>query len=1056
MNLTPSQTDTIETSNEVFGATKKFQMRRAFMFIRRQTLLRILFLVNCTGVQLLSVSTAFALQERGLENTQALTSPLIPPEKAVEMIHLPEGFQANLFASEPDVIQPISITTDFQGRIWVAECLTYAESKKNFDTEYDDRILIFEDTDGDGNPDKRKVFWSGGKRLTSIAVGMGGVWATCAPDLLFIPDRNGDDIPDGPAQVILNGWNADFVRHNLVNGLKWGPDGWLYGRHGIQATSLVGPPDASPSQRTALNCCMWRLHPVTREFEVICEGTTNPWGHDWDRHGELFMINTVIGHLWHVVPGVRFRRMYGSHFNPYTYEVVEQTADHFHFSGKEKWSEVNKIGISDETSKLGGGHAHCGMMIYQGDNWPEPYRDALFTANFHGRRLNCETLEREGNGYVGRHAADFMQTDDLWFRGVELMYGPAGRVYLLDWSDIGECHENDGIHRTSGRIYTIAYGTPKAKVDCNLESMDNRSLLELLDHQNKWYPRTARQLLQQRASQNKKQFEEINFEIDRRFHSLAMGQRKFSDPEDEVNFMLQTMWIKHAINYGSEETPRNSLHEILERMKNCQSLQNEHVRVWQLRLETDSPQSKFSREDFQRWLQIAESETSSLMRLYLASSMSRMNGTQRLQMASALSKFAEDADDRTQPKLLWYLLEPVIVAHSQKAIELAGSSSIPHLRRCIVRRLTAEIDDHPEFAEQILSWSSRSENASEILQAMIAALSGRQSVASPKNWEQVSQTLSLLESSEVNESLAFLGTIFGKGASLGELKAIAINGSNDPSVRRQAIKAIAESTPKDLFPFLKGQIRDRSVALQVVRSMKFCAEPQVANTILNAFATFDTETERAAISTLCARPQWAERLLVYVGSGRIPASMVSASHARQIKSMSRPKLDSLLSDHWGIIKETSADRAKTMEKVRKLMDRSDITPDFANGAKLFSKSCASCHVLYGEGGKRGPDLTGSDRKNLEYLLENVIDPSSSVADTYRSSVLLMEDGRTLIGVITEETESTLKLLMVEEETVVEISQIEDRRDTVKSLMPDGLLDKMTDQEMVDLFGYLGK
>ncbi|HTG44631.1 MAG TPA: PVC-type heme-binding CxxCH protein, partial [Verrucomicrobiae bacterium] len=368
---------------------------------------------------LLSLLVPIAVPARGETpyNTQQETTPLLTPAEALKKIHLPAGFTATLFAGEPEVQQPIGITSDARGRIWVAENYTYAEQKVNFATNLYDRIVILEDTDHDGKSDKRTVFWDRGQKLTSVAVGFGGVYALCPPNLLFIADRNGDDVPDGEPTVLLDGWDGAAVRHNIVNGLKWGPDGWLYGRHGILATSTVGKPGAGPEARTPLNCAIWRFHPVSQKFEVVAQGTTNPWGHDWDENGQLFFINTVIGHLWHVVPGAYYKRMYGEHFNQRLYELIDQTADHVHWNTNETWDEIRKLGVTTTTSKAGGGHAHSGFMFYLSDVWPERYRNTAFTANFHGRRLNNDLVQRRGATYTAQHGADFMSSDDPWFRG---------------------------------------------------------------------------------------------------------------------------------------------------------------------------------------------------------------------------------------------------------------------------------------------------------------------------------------------------------------------------------------------------------------------------------------------------------------------------------------------------------------------------------------------------------------------------------------------------------------------------------------------------------------
>ena len=121
-------------------------------------------------------------------------------------------------------------------------------------------------------------------------------------NLLFIPDKNGDDIPDGEPEVVLDGWTTE-AKHNVFNGLKWGPDGWLYGCHGILATSHVGRPGTPDDKRVPLNCCIWRYHPTRKTFEVVCNGTTNPWGIDFNEYGEGFFTNCVIDHAFHMIPG---------------------------------------------------------------------------------------------------------------------------------------------------------------------------------------------------------------------------------------------------------------------------------------------------------------------------------------------------------------------------------------------------------------------------------------------------------------------------------------------------------------------------------------------------------------------------------------------------------------------------------------------------------------------------------------------------------------------------------------------------------------------------------
>ena len=602
--------------------------------------------VFCAWIIVGPLGAAAADNEGGafpsIYNTRGETIPLLKPEEAVKRMHLPPGFQATLFAGEPDVQQPIAMTTDARGRLWVAENYTYSEAKVNFDLKLRDRILILEDTNHDGRFDKRTVFWDRAQKLTSIAVGFGGVFAMCPPQLLFIPNQKGGDAADGPPEVLLDGWDADKTRHTLANGLKFGPDGWLYGRSGILATSWVGKPGTPPEKRIPINCGIWRFHPVTHKFEVIAQGTTNPWGDDWDDNGQHFFINTVIGHFWHVIPGANYKRMYGDPFDPHLYELIDQTADHVHWDTREKWSDIRQLGVTSGTSEAGGGHAHAGLMIYLGDNWPEQYRNEPFMINFHGKRINHDRIERHGATYVAHHAPDFMTTDDPWFRGLDLLYGPDGGVYVSDWSDIGECHNQEAIHRTSGRIYKITYGRPEHDFMGNLEKLGNDQLVKLQLHHNDWFVRQARLVLQERAVRGDD------------MKSVHASLHEMFDRETDVTRKLRAMWCLHVTDGADEAWLREQLHQA-----------NEHLRVWAIQLLVDqNPPSPALAAEFAR---MAKEDKSGLVLTFLASAMRQVAPMERWPVAEALASHAEFEKDPVLPLMIWYGIEPAGAAVRQRS-----------------------------------------------------------------------------------------------------------------------------------------------------------------------------------------------------------------------------------------------------------------------------------------------------------------------------------------------------------------------------------------------------
>ena len=983
-------------------------------------------------------------------NTETKTEGFLSPQQSLEALKLPEGFSATLFAAEPDIQQPIAATTDAKGRLWVCENYTYSESKVNFDLSLRDRIVILEDKDGDGKFDERTVFWDQGVRLTSVEIGFDGVYVLCAPQLLFIPDRNHDDIPDGPPQVLLDGWNDNVVRHNIVNGLMWGPDGWLYGRHGIMGTSFVGTPGATRSQRTPINCGVWRYHPIHEKFEVVAHGTTNPWGMDYDKDGNLFMINTVIGHFWHVVPGARFDRMYGSHFNPYTYETIGQTADHYHWNkdGGEAWHDTKKIGVTKETDKYGGGHAHCGLMFYVDDVWPEQYRNTAFTCNLLGHRINNDRIERKGNGFVAKHNEDFAKTSDTWFRGIELVRSHDHGFYILDWQDTGECHENDGVHRTSGRIFKVNYKETASKAP-NLFEKSNEELIKLA-FRDRWHFEKAAMLLRTRMAKSNQ---------DRFPLARAMIDAEVRDWEDGSSnlpylFNLTKMLESDSVD-GLGDSIRKSI-ELAAPHYNGKAPRHIRESVDYFRHLRDGValKNRVTHNHFSTRTSRLAAVLSSRVRLEIAATLPKLTPQQRMEVARELVQFSEDADDNNQPLLIWYAIEPLVTKRSSEAVDLALLSRIPKVTRFIARRLTEEIDD-PAIASQIalLVKKSTGEYTENVLAGIADGLKGRRKVTMPNGWEEAIGKLAL---SERSKKLANqIGIVFGDGQSLDQVRRIATSSGADPRMRGQAILTLAEYKADGLTELLNNSFGAKEIRRYVIQAYSFCDDPKIAGKLINQFSNLKPDSQSAAINTLTSRPIWAMQLLKAVEKGRIAKANVTAWHARQIENHGDESLSDKLVAVWGAIRKSSTERLAAIDELKALLTKSEmVTVDRVNGQKLFEKSCANCHVLFGSGAKIGPDLTGGNRKDLGYLLENIIDPSSSVAESFRTSIINLVDGRTLTGVILKQTTNVVELQTAEKIITLDRNDVEAIKPTKNSLMPEGLLNELDAKQRRDLIGYL--
>ncbi|MGQ0635446.1 MAG: PVC-type heme-binding CxxCH protein [Planctomycetaceae bacterium] len=965
-------------------------------------------------------------------NTQNPQDHLSTPAEALAGISLPEGFHVSLFAAEPDVQQPIAMTTDERGRLWLAENYTYAESAVGFADDLRDRIVILEDVDGDGKFDKRKVFWDQGRKLTSIEVGYGGVWALCPPHLLFIPDRDRDDVPDGPPVVLLDGWDAAKVRHNIVNGLKWGPDGWLYGRHGILATSSVGPPGAPESQRAHINCGLWRFHPSRKVFEIVAHGTTNPWGFDYDDHGEMFFINTVIGHLWHVVPGAHFKRMYGIDFNPHLYELIDQTADHFHWDTGEAWNDVRK-GVSATTSQLGGGHAHSGLMIYLGDNWPARYRNTMLTINLHGRRLNNDRLVRQGAGFVGIHADDLFFVADPWFRGIELLYGPDGGVFIADWTDVGECHESDGVHRTSGRIFKVTYGDRPHPPRFDLAALGDQQLVEMQLLANDWQVRQARRVLCERALAK------------RDLGAARQALLKMFETHPDVTRRLRALWCLWGMGALDDEWLAKQLQD-----------PQENVRAWAVRLLVD--RGAPSGRAVEALTSLAEREQSGLVQLYLASALQRLPFERRWPIARSLATKREFAIDPVLPLMVWYGVEAAVPANPQAALALAQATAMPVVCRHLARRLTLELERRPEAVEALVESLARMDNGfyrQEVLAGVSEALRGWRSVRTPASWAGTATKLERDGSDEIRAQVRKLSVVFGDARAIGSLRQIAGDAKADVKSRREALRTLVDARTDDLLSLLKKLIGDPALAGEAIRGLADYNAPETPHEVLDAYPRLDPAGRAAAIDTLATRPAYAIALLEAVDSGRVPRNDVTAYHARQMQGLQSPQLTALLTRVWGATRATDAEKRKLIAQYRdKLTSEWLAKGDLSAGRGVFQKLCANCHVLYGQGKSIGPDLTGSNRKNLEYLLENLIDPSAQVASNFRVAMVVLESGRVVTGVVVEEAERTLTLQTQDERVTIDRREIDEQSDTAQSLMPEGQLATLSDEQVRNLIAYL--
>ena len=758
---------------------------------------------------------------------------------------------------------------------------------------------------------------------------------------------------------------------------------------------------------------------------------------DWDEHGQLFFINTVIGHLWHVVPGAYYQRMYGDHFDPHVYQLLPQTADHYHWdTGTEAWSDIRKRGVSAATSELGGGHAHQGMMIYSGDNWPEEYRGLLFTCNFHGRRVNVERLERSGATYVGKHAPDFLNTSDPWFRGIDLLAGPDGGVYLADWSDIGECHENDGVHRTSGRIFKITYG-PAQPFTRDLAGLSSSELVDLLRHPNEWFPRHAQRLLNERAVA-RNNMSEVKRTLLQRYEEATQSRHQ-----------LRYLWALHAIGGTSEAWLLDQLAQ-----------EDEHVRVWAVQLLVNQPDP--STAVLVAFANKAQTETSGLVLSFLASALNRMPTGDRWTLAKHLAGHGEFANDPYYSLFVWYGIEPAVAEFPLQAVELAQASRLPLVRRHIARRLTEDIERQPEAVAALLNTVLDTSDESyqrDVLEGMHAAVRGWHKAQPPAVWREVELKLANA-AIDLRQTVRELSLVFGSGRAMDEVLALLAEKESPLDVRRQAVRALIAARAENLAPKLQELLRDQFLDVEAIRGLAAYDHPDTPRLLIERYPQFLKPARQETIATLVSRLEFARALLNAVQSGTVPREEISPFQIRQMQTFRDTEIASRIESLWPEL------NAIPEEKQRQIADyRSLLTPEYLSaadrsaGRALFKQNCAGCHQLFDDGNRVGPVLTGGQRNDLNYLLENIVDPSATVSKDYELSTLVLEDGRVLQGIVVGQNERTLTLQTVSqqrggERVVFEIEEIAELRKSPLSLMPDRQLDTLQPHQVRDLIGYL--
>jgi putative heme-binding domain-containing protein len=933
------------------------------------------------------------------------------PEEAVEEMTVPPGFSVELVAAEPDIVNPIALAFDDRGRAWLTESLEYPCKEPGPGR---DRVKVLEDTDGDGKADRFTVFADGLNIPTGVAVGHGGVWVLNAPDLLFLRDTDGDGKADAREVVITGFGRADA--HELPSTLTWGPDGWLYGLNGVFNPSRVASNNGTVYEFT---CALWRVHPRTREFRVVCEGTSNPYGLAWDPEGSAIVeaCHWAKDHLFHFVETTYYKRQAGA-YPPFTIRVGA-VSDHGH----------------QKT-------AYCGLAYLDSDAYPPQYRDRLYTGNIHGGCVNADVLGRDGSTYVARAEPDFLSAHDAWFMPVAQKVGPDGCLYVLDWYDRYHCYQDanrdpQGIDRLKGRLYRVRYkDSPRApKFDLAAESDD--ALVRRLASPNIYFREAAQRLLTERDTPP----------IRERLRALVL------DGSAPRKARLHGLW---ALVGTGRLDPDFHLRLL--------GHPDPAYRAWGVRAAGDyrkvDPAVRAGVVSLAR-------DASPDVQLQVAVAARKVEGVDPLPVL--VDVLASCGEDRFIPAVAWPNLHPLLPVQGDRFVRLTGpvelkaapglAKLLPHVIDRILGEPDADlgpvgailgrlVGEDTGLARECLAVVS--DRVREMPEARRAALRDR-----------LAPVVRRVLAGPADGPLAFGTQLLASRLGLGSVDAVALRGrftepGEPEATRLQALDALVAF--KD--PGLAGAV-DRVLAAdppgfaaRVLAGLGRSDDTKVARVILARYPALSPELQPLAVDLLLQREPWARTLLDAVLAGRLPRGTLNANHLHKILEGNDREAIWAVEKAWGTVRsQRDPGRERVVAEMADSLRKGPGDPHA--GRAVFRKLCAQCHVIYGEGQAVGPDLTSSGRGSFDQLLTSVFDPSLVIGPSYQTTTVVTEDGRNLTGLVAEDGPRRVVLTLPGGgREVIPRNEVKSVSVSKLSMMPEGVEGLLDRRELADLFAFL--
>ncbi len=980
---------------------------------------------------------------QGFKGRGALTddSKPLPAQETLKHFKLAPGLQMEVAAHEPAITQPLNMHFDERGRLWVVQYIQYPFPAGLKVLKYDehlravfdkvpppppnhfkgkDRVTILEDKDHDGSFESAKDFASDLNIVRSVVTGRGGIWILNPPYLLFYPDKNRDDLPDGDPEVALSGFGLEDT-HSGANSLAWGPDGWLYGAHGSTCTATI-------KGVHFLGQAIWRYHPGTKDFEVFAEGGGNTFSFEFDAQGRAFS-GTNYGktrgmHYPQGSAGIKGWGKHGPLMNPHSFGWIEHM-DHKGFEPRFPQT----------------------MVVYEGGAIPSLERHIVAPMSLMNRVMGAKVL-RDTSTYRTEDLEPLVLTDDRWFRPVDTKVGPDGAIYMADWYDSRLSHVDprDTWDREHGRIYRLqAPGAARAP-QLDLGALSSIELTKYFTHPNKWFRQTALRLLH-----------------DRRDASLSPKLREMVAKESGQT-ALEAFWALNAGGGFNDEVALQTLDH-----------PSEMVRYWTVRLLGDRyPPARYSSSTAKpaplppairaKLVKVASAEAEAQVRGQIAAAAKRLPGSDALPLIRELLYRAEDTKDKHNPLLIWWALESKAITDRAAILALLKETPLwqapvfsEHIASRLGQRYTAErTPENLETAAQLLALAPSPQATDLLIKGMELGLQGDRVTSVPAALQK--QVAAIWEARPHTPALIGVALRLNHAAATPDALKLLEAKSTSAADRKSLLQLLSERGIDAAVPviltLLKAETKD-SARIDLLTALSRFNTPEIADSMLAILPKATAAVRATIVNSLTRRADWARALLETVDRGETKKEALTPGDLFAIQNLKDPGADKLVKKHWGNLRPSSQAKEQRITQIRKLIAPKVGSPE--KGREVFRARCGICHALNGEGAKIGPDLSGYERDNLDFMIPAIVDPSLGIREEYTAFNITTKAGQALIGFITENDPKAVSLMdLAGNKTRLAREEIGTLAALPTSVMPEGLLDGVSDGDVRDLFAYLIK